>query len=157
MHKIIRKVAIAAACLVVLGASPVAAEGPAASEGNVLEISLADAMAKPEMQQQLRGFVKLFFGNSPHPEVAHVFNRYATKKGVRSSGNAIQESCEKALLAALLQFQTRAVRLGADAVIDIHSYYRHQEVSNDTSVQCHDNIRKVYVVLIGNFVKLAAH
>lgn len=151
MHEIIRKAAIAAACLAMLGASPVIAEG------STLEISVADALAKPEMQQQLRDSVKFFFGNAAHPDVAHVFKKYTTNKRAKAEGNSLQGPCEQALLSALLQFQKRAIQIGADAVIDIHSYYRHEEVSSDTSIQCHDDVTKVKVVLIGNFVKLAAH
>jgi uncharacterized protein YbjQ (UPF0145 family) len=52
--------------------------------------------------------------------------------------------------------QGRARKLGANAVINIYSYYDKQDISNDTHVPCHSGAIMAGVALMGEFVTLAA-
>jgi uncharacterized protein YbjQ (UPF0145 family) len=56
-----------------------------------------------------------------------------------------------------VKFQRRAAQLGANAVVNIHSYYDKQDISSDTSFQCRDGFMMTGVALRGDFVKLADH
>lgn len=145
----------AAAILVLLVAFTAFGTTQAGALEDTIQISVADVMAKPEIQQALYNSVKFFFGNTPHPAVLHEFKKFTTNKKAKSRDDSIAGACEHAFLSALQQFQKRAKNIGANAVVDIHSYYRHQETSSDTSVECHTDFGKVRVVLIGDFVQVA--
>ncbi len=123
----------------------------------VTEISIADALAAPDAQQKFDGSVKFFFGGAAHPEVGHSFGFFVANEKTNSLNKSTERGCKWAFLSAMLKFQKRAAQLGADAVVDIHSYYDKQDISSDTSFQCHDGFLMTGVALRGNFVKLAAH
>ncbi len=151
MHKIIRKTVIAAACFGAFGVSQ------AVARDKVSEISIAEALAAPDAQQKLDGSVKFFFGGASHPAFSHSFGFFVANEKTNSLNKSADRACKWAFLSAMLKFQKRAAQLGADAVVDIHSYYDKEDISSDTSFQCHDGFLMTGVALRGNFVKLGSH
>lgn len=69
-------------------------------------------------------------------------------------GRNSTRSCERAFLDALIQFQEKAKKLGANAVINLNSYYRKNEVEIATTVECHSGLLMDGVTLKGDFVTL---
>jgi uncharacterized protein YbjQ (UPF0145 family) len=61
------------------------------------------------------------------------------------------------LLSALLEFQKRAQAMGADAVINIHSYYKKEDVSSETEIPCHKGFVVAGLTLRGEVVSTGKH
>jgi uncharacterized protein YbjQ (UPF0145 family) len=149
VHKYIYRAAIAAVFFNAFGMSP------AGARNDTLEMTIADALATPDAQQKLDGSVKFFFGDTAHPAVVHSFGYLATNQKTNSVNKSAKRACEWAFLSALLRFQKRAEQLGANAVVDIHSYYDKHDVSSNVSFECHDGFLLTGVALRGNFVRIA--
>jgi uncharacterized protein YbjQ (UPF0145 family) len=101
--------------------------------------------------------VKFFFGDTPHPAILQSFATLVANEKTNSVNKTALHACQWAFLSALMKFQKRAEQLGANAVVNIHSYYKREDVSSDTTIQCHDGFLMTGVALRGNFVKLADH
>jgi uncharacterized protein YbjQ (UPF0145 family) len=79
-----------------------------------------------------------------------------TNQKTSSFGIADIKACNRVFADALSQLQKRAHELGANAVINIHSFYRREDISSQTDVQCHVGFLIAGVALKGDFVTLAA-
>ena len=53
-----------------------------------------------------------------------------------------------------MKFQDRAKELGANAVVNIDSYYKREDTSSETQIQCHSGFLITGIALKGDFVKL---
>jgi uncharacterized protein YbjQ (UPF0145 family) len=71
-------------------------------------------------------------------------------------GKSDEVGCRWAALAALIQFQERAKEVGANAVVDIVSYYKKDEFKSATEYECHGGAVIIGVALKGTLAKVAA-
>lgn len=104
---------------------------------------------------KLNSDVALYFGKQSHPAVAKKLGEYPTNKKTNGFNKSDSEACEWVMLSALLSLQERAVREGGNAVVNIRSYYKKDEVSSETEYECHNGAFVAGVALIGEVVKLA--
>jgi len=138
--------------VMVLGgiASPVRAE-------EVVMMSVQDALDSGRAEGKLDGSVKFYFGHQPTPKVLQRNGIFVanpkTNAFAKSEGNA----CTWAFLSALISLQNRAESVGANAVINIESYYKKHQVVSDTQYECHKGFLMAGVALRGEVVKVAAH
>ena len=65
-----------------------------------------------------------------------------------------EEACQIAFLSAVIALQTRAQEMGGDAVVDVHSTTRHQNLESATQYRCAAGNVVANVVLVGRVVKL---
>lgn len=151
-----QKSAIRIVALCSMGAALLASI-PAMARDDVIQMPIHDAMVMPDAQQKLDGSVKFFFGDAPHPTILQSFATLVANEKTNSVNKTALHACQWAFLSALVKFQKRAEQLGANAVVNIHSYYKRQDVSSDTAIQCHDGFLMTGVALRGDFVKLADH
>jgi hypothetical protein len=150
-----RRAAVSAMLAAVVAAGMIVADAlPAQARDDVVMLSVDDAMATPEFQQRLDGSVKFHFGNSPHGPVLTKLGDFTTNEKTNSLGKSTMTACQWVFLSALLKFQDKAQKLGANAVINIHSYFKREDVSNDTQVECHSGVFTTGVALKGDFVKI---
>jgi uncharacterized protein YbjQ (UPF0145 family) len=115
---------------------------------------VADAMATPDAKARLNMGVQFFFGNTAHPPVAQSFGEFMSNKKTNGTNKSDKEACEWAFLSAMLSFQQRAVAVGGNAVINIKSYYRQNEVSSETQYECGSGALMSGVTFKGEVVKL---
>ena len=146
MKKIVLTIAIAATAFGSL---------PAQARDNKLMLPIAGAMADNDAQNRLGDSVKFYFGNQKTPKVAQKLSTDQTSQKTNSFGKTPEKACNWAFLSAMLRLQARAKELGADAVINIASNYKNNEVLSDTEYECHDGTMMTGVALKGDFVKLA--
>jgi hypothetical protein len=140
-----------AACLSALST---AVNIPAANASDtIFMLTVSDALANPDAAR-LDSSIKYYFGNSPHPGVQKSFGEFVTNQKSNGFGKRDSRACSWVLLSALLEFEKRAKAEGANAVVNIRSYYKKHEVSNDTQVECHSGFLIVGIALKGEFVKL---
>jgi len=132
-----------------------ASASSAFARDKVFELPIEKALATPDAQSKLDGTVKFYFGDSAHPSVVKKFGSYVTNKKTNGFAKGDMKACSWVFLSALLRLQERAHALGANAVINIHSYYKKNDVSSETSIQCHKGFLITGIALKGDFVKLA--
>ncbi|WP_049722115.1 hypothetical protein [Gilvimarinus polysaccharolyticus] len=105
-------------------------------------------------ESKLDSDVALYFGKQSYPAVAKKLGEFPTNKKTNGFNKSDSEACEWVMLSALLSLQERAVREGGDAVVNIRSYYKKNEVSSETEYECHNGAFVAGVALIGEVVKL---
>ena len=116
---------------------------------------IVDAMATPDAKARLNMGVQFFFGNTAHPPIAQSFGVFMSNKKTNGTNKTDKEACEWAFLSAMLSFQQRAVAVGGNAVINIKSYYRQNEVSSETQYECGSGALMSGVTFQGEVVKLS--
>ena len=119
-----------------------------------LMFPINDALATPAAQEKLQG-IDFYFGNQKHPKILEDFGEFSTNKKTNAINKSDLQACEWVFLSALLSLQERARRHGANAVINIKSNYRNNEVVSDTEYQCGAGALFAGVALKGRIVKLA--
>ena len=129
----------------------VAAEANAKEK--ILQFSITDFMANPSYAEQLAG-VKYYFGDQTHPEIVKEFGDDYTNPKTNSFGKKNSVACDWVMLSAMLALQRRAQMLGANAVINIKSNYKHNLVSSATEYTCGAGAFVAGVSLIGTFVTI---
>lgn len=117
-------------------------------------LPVADALAAPKAKEKLDGSVAFYFGNTSHPAVAQSFGNFTTNKKSNAFAKSDAETCNWVLLSALVALQERARNEGGNAVINIKSYYKKNEVSYDKDFECHVGAFVSGVTLKGDVVKL---
>lgn len=115
---------------------------------------VSEAFDSPDYSEKLGTDVKFYFGEQAHPGVAKSFGEYTTNKKTKAFRKSDKVACEWALLSALITFKERALAEGGNAVINIRSFYKKNEVSSDTEFECHAGAIMAGVALKGEVVKL---
>lgn len=139
--------AIATCSILALGKIP-------ASASNALHmVPIQQALASEDAQTKLDHTVHFYFGDASHPPVTRDFGEYVSNKKANAFAKSDDKSCNRAFLSAMIQLQTRAHELGADSVINIHSYFKQHDVSNQDQVECYVGFLMSGVALKGDFVK----
>ncbi len=144
-----KNLSIATACCVALLAS-----GTALARDTKSMQPIAAAMSQPAATEKLGSDVKFYFGKGTHPPVEKSIGSYPTNKKTNGVGKSDQEACNWAFLSAMISLRDRAVMEGGDAVINIISYYKKNEVSSETEFECHSGAIMSGVALRGEVVKL---
>ena len=144
----VRLIAVLAFAVGVAGA-------PARAADKVLMMPVDAALATTDAKAALDGSVTFYFGDMPHPKVVESFGEFVSNKKTNAFAKSDQETCQRVVLSNFVTFQQRAKQLGGNAVINIRSYFRSNEVKSDTQYECHVGFLMSGVALKGEVVKLA--
>lgn len=120
-----------------------------------LILPIAAAMQAGGAQDRPTGAVKFFFGSQPSPKISTKIASYVANPRTSALAKSDLEACNGAFLWTLVALERRARQVGANAVVNIVSYYRKDEMSSATDFECHVGNVIVTVVLKGELVKLA--
>ena len=118
-------------------------------------LPIAAAMETKDAQDKLDGSVKFYFGDQAPPQVVTVLGSDVSNRKTNAFGKSDENACHWAFLSAMVALQTRAQQMGANAVINIVSYYSKNVMSSATEFECHAGAIIAGVALKGNFVKIA--
>lgn len=121
----------------------------------VLHIPFADVLAMPEAQDKLDKEMKFFLAGQSTPKVIKRFSTDTSNPKTNGVGKSDEFGCKWAALSALINLQNSAKREGANAVIDIVSYYKKNEYKSATDFECHAGTFVIGVALRGTYAKLA--
>lgn len=117
-------------------------------------LPIDDALASPAYEGKLNPDIKLYFGDQSHGRVAQKYGDFVSNKKTNAFGKSDKKACEWVLLSALISLQERALSEGGNAVVNIRSYYKKNEVSSATQYECHAGAIMAGVALKGTVVKL---
>jgi uncharacterized protein YbjQ (UPF0145 family) len=130
------------------------AAAPAIARNTAVNVTLDSVLNMPEAKAKLDGSVKFYLAGSPTPHVAKKFGEDTSNAKTNAFNKTAEEACRWNALSALIKFQYHAKRDGADAVVDIVSYYDRETYSNPTDIQCRDGAFLAGIALKGTYVKL---
>lgn len=140
---------------VVVGTAATLSIFPAQARDTKHLLPIAIALEQKEAKTRLDGSVKFFFGNQDTPKVLTKLGTDVTNLKTNAVGKSDETACNWVFLSALIQLEKRAKQLGANAVINIVSYYRKEVMSSSTEFECHAGAVIAGVALKGDFVKIA--
>lgn len=118
-------------------------------------LPLEDALGTPAAQEKLDSGVRFVFSGQDVPEIKQKLMVASSNKKTNAFGKSDVEACEWAFLSAMMALQERALKEGGNAVVDITSYYKKNEVASATEYECHAGAIMAGVALKGRIVKLA--
>lgn len=131
------------------------ASSQAYSRNDKLMISIQDAFETIDYKTKLDSNIKFYFGEQKHAKASKSYGIYSASKKTNAFNKSDEEACRWALLSALITMQQRAINEGADAVINIVSYYDRNVVSSETEFECRAGTFMTGVAIQGKVVKLA--
>ena len=140
-----RLVALAAASLLSL---------PAFARDTVLHIPLADVLELPEAKEKLDPEFKFFLDGQATPKGIKRLSTDVSNPKTNGVGKSDEYGCKWAALSALINLQNGAKRHGANAVVDIVSYYKKVEYKSATDFECHAGAIIIGVALKGTYAKI---
>ena len=143
-----------AVSLVVLGIS-LAMVWPVHARDTRHLLPIASGLENKDAQEKLDGSIKFFFGAQPHPAILTKLGTDVSNRKTNAFGKSDETACNWAFLSAMISLQNRAKQLGANAVVNIVSYYKKIVMSSETEFECHAGAIIAGVALKGDFVKLA--
>lgn len=109
----------------------------------------SDVVSMPKTQNSLDPSVTLYFGNQLYPNVSSRNGTFYFTRRVNRMFKAVDTTCRSAALAAILDLQKRARDIGANAVVNITSYYNQHPLSGE-KYQCHVGPLSAEVTLKGS-------
>ncbi len=113
------------------------------------------ALATPDAQSALNGSVAFYFGDTGHPQVTQSFGEIVSNKRTNAFAKSDEVTCQRVALSSFIGLQERANQMGGNAVVNIRSYFRSNEVKSDTHYECHIGFLMSGVTLKGEVVRLA--
>lgn len=117
-------------------------------------LSFEGAMSTSAAKEKLNQGIQFYFGKQKHAEPKKNFGEFTSNKKTNAFGKSDQEACEWAFLSAMVQFQKRALEMGGDAVVNIKSYYKGNEIESNTEFECGAGAIMAGVTFKGTVVKL---
>jgi uncharacterized protein YbjQ (UPF0145 family) len=138
----------------ILAVGLLAVSGAAVARDTVLHLPLAEVLEMPEAQGKLDGSVKFYLAGAAHPPAKKQFGSDVSNKKTNGVGKSDEQGCRWAALSALIAFQQSAKQRGADAVINLVSYYKKREFKSSTEYECHAGGVVVGVALKGDYASL---
>ncbi|MEA3412380.1 MAG: hypothetical protein U9R74_12695 [Pseudomonadota bacterium] len=116
--------------------------------------SINDALNTEDAKQKLNKNVRFYFGGQSHPKITKDFGEYMSNKKTNAFNKTDEKACQWNFLSAMLSFQDRALRMGGNAVVNIRSYYKRNEISSETEFECGSGAFVSGVTFLGDVVEL---
>jgi uncharacterized protein YbjQ (UPF0145 family) len=124
---------------------------PALARDTVVKVKLADVLAMPDAKGKLDGSVKFYLDGEKTPAVTKTLGEDVSNKKTNAMGKSDDFACKWAVLSALISFQESAKRNGANAVINIVSYYKKVETKSPTEIECHAGAFAAGIAIKGQY------
>ena len=138
----------AAIALLALGAATAAQ-----ARNDTLMVPIEDVIAMGTADGKLDGSVKFYMSGAKTPGVSARLGEDTSNKKTNGVGKDDQTACKWAALSALIAFQDSAKQKGANAVIDLHSFYKRNAVKDPANFECHAGNIMTGVTLKGTYAK----
>ncbi|MEX6501392.1 excinuclease [Pseudomonas zhanjiangensis] len=114
-----------------------------------------DAVVQQATQAgRLDGSVKFYLAGEQVPGKVAPLNDAVTNKKTNAFNKSDEEACAWVLQSALITLQDAAKRAGANAVVDIVSYYKRNEYRDPQNYECHAGAFVAGVALKGKIANV---
>lgn len=129
--------------------------GVAMARDTVLHLPLADVLAMPEAKEKLDPSIHIYLSGSKTPPTQKQFVEVVTNRKTNAFNKTDEVACRWVALSALIELQEAAKRQGANAVMDVVSYYKKQPFTSATEYECHAGALIAGVALKGKVATVA--
>lgn len=120
-----------------------------------LEIALQDVLDSPKAREAgLDGSVRFYLAGARLPAVQSRMGSDISNKKTNAANKSDLEACHWVAISALLALQEKAKNIGANAVVDVVSFYKRREFSSPTHFECHAGAIIAGVTLKGTYAKI---
>lgn len=120
--------------LVVLTA---AGMGAAYARDTTLNLPFAEAVARATEAGALDGSVKFYLAGTTPAKAKIVRTEVVTNNKTNALGKTDEGACDWVLRSALIELEAAAKAQGANAVVDVVSFYKRKETKSSTTYECH--------------------
>lgn len=118
-----------------------------------LLLPIEEAMSTPDARAKLNPNVRLVFGEGAGM-VSGEHGPVVTNRKTNAFNKTDEEACRWVMLSALIALQDAALQKGANAVINIESFYNQVPMSSTSEYECHAGALMAGVALKGDVVTL---
>ena len=136
----------------VLGLSFVATVADART--NRMHLPLGDVLASADAKKTLDLGIQLYFGKQPYAEPIKRFSVTTSDKKSNFLTKTDEEGCNWVFLSAVKGLQAAARKVGGNAVVNIVSVYKNEEIASETHFECNAGNFVGGVILRGEVVLL---
>jgi hypothetical protein len=127
---------------------------PAHARDDKYMLPINTALESTDAREKPDGSVKFFFGKQSTPQIVTKLGTHSPHGKTNTRPTDDKKACNTAFVAALVDFQKHAKKVGANAVVNIASYYKKVEMSSTTEFECHAGAA-AHAILRGDLVKIA--
>ena len=141
--------------LIIALAALLAAPAAHARETRV-ELPLQELVASADAKAAgIDGSVRFYLAGQKTPKVASKMDEDVTNKKTNAANKSDEKACRWVALSALKALQDGAKSRGANAVVDIVSYYKRNEFKSASNYECYAGTILAGVALKGTYAKVA--
>lgn len=111
--------------------------GTAYARDTTHNLPFNDAVAKATEAGALDGSVKFYLSGTGPANARILQSDVVTNKKTNAVGKTDEAACDWALRSALIALEAAAKAQGANAVVDVVSFYKRNETKSSTTYECH--------------------
>lgn len=131
---------------------------PAAlARNSIVYLDMNEVVADAKASGKLDGSVAFYLSGQPLPAIETRLGEGVTNRKTNAFNKSDAEACRWVLMSALIVLQEGAKKRGADAVVDVVSYYKKRTYTDPAKVECHAGAVVAGIALKGTFVKRRGH
>jgi len=146
---LMNKLSLSAAVLLALGLAQ-----PAFARDTKLVLPVRDVLDSADAHGKIDGSVKFHFAGQKSPVVLEKLGGDVANRKTNAFNKSDEDACRWVMLSALIALQDKAKSLGANAVIDIQSFYKRNVFESATEYECHAGAMAAGVTLKGTYAKV---
>ena len=121
-----------------------------------VELPLQELVASADARAAgIDGSVRFYLAGQKLPKVASRMGEDVTNRKTNAANKSDEQACRWVALSALKALQDGARARGANAVVDIVSYYKKNEFKSASNYECHAGSILAGVALKGTYAKVA--
>jgi uncharacterized protein YbjQ (UPF0145 family) len=118
-------------------------------------LALDEVLRMPQAESELDGQVRFYLSGQFHSPIVMRHSEEVVTAKIRGAGEEEIETCKRAALKALVEYQRKARKMGANAIVDLVSYFDEKVFMSPAQFECHAGSRTVVVVFKGSYAKVA--
>lgn len=139
---------------IVLTLAALTAGALAHARDDVVMLPLADVVQMGIDQGKLDGSVKFYMAGARTPKVSAKLGDDVSNKKTNGVGKDDATACNWAALSALMAFEASAKEKGANAVVDLYSFYKKIPTKHAVNYECHAGNIMAGVALKGTYARI---
>lgn len=120
-----------------------------------VEIALEDVVQMGLANGKLDGSVKFYLAGAATPPIEQRWGEGVSNKKTNAANKSDEEACRWAALSVLIRFQQSAKNQGANAVVDMVSYYKKNVWKDSRRIECHAGALMAGTALKGTYARVA--
>lgn len=126
----------------------------AQARNDTLMLPLEDVVKLGLDTGKLDGSVKFYMSGARTPRISAKLGEDMANKKTNGIGKDDTTACNWAALSALMAFEASAKQKGANAVVDMHSFYKRNTNKDPVNYECHAGNIMTGVTLKGTYARV---